>query len=104
MRSLQKEINQLEGRVERTFTAADEAIFKDAKKDDFVRQAYKYLIASLNIICSQLLQTVDKTGEVMREIRDLEEQIANESKKNTASNLDKITDDFKEKKKENEAG
>ncbi|XP_077975450.1 coiled-coil domain-containing protein 22-like [Styela clava] len=100
MRSLQKEINQLEGRVERTFTAADEAIFKDAKKDDSVRQAYKYL-ASLNINCSQLLQTVDKTGEVMREIRDLEEQIANESKKNTASNLDKITDDFKEMKKEN---
>lgn len=37
----------------------------------------------------------------MREIRDLENQIATESERNTTANLKKITSDFKAMKKEN---
>ena len=45
-RMVQKEINQLAGKLERVFTATDEQVFKDAKKDEARRLAYK-LLASL---------------------------------------------------------
>uniref|UniRef100_A0A8B9YZ84 Coiled-coil domain-containing protein 22 n=1 Tax=Bos mutus grunniens TaxID=30521 RepID=A0A8B9YZ84_BOSMU len=66
-----------------------EEITKDAKKDDAVRKAYKYL-AALHENCSQLIQTIEDTGTIMREVRDLEEQIETEMGKKTLSNLDKI--------------
>lgn len=74
--------------------------FQDAKKDDAVRKAYKYLAALHEVRepwawwagsrglaqvqalysccfqnCSQLIQTIEDTGTIMREIRDLEEQV-----------------------------
>ncbi|PIK59865.1 putative coiled-coil domain-containing protein [Apostichopus japonicus] len=72
-RSLQKEINKASGKLNRTFTATDEMIFKDAKKDESVRKAYKFL-ASLHESFDQLIKTVEDTGSIMREIRDLEDQ------------------------------
>ncbi|CAK8697465.1 unnamed protein product [Clavelina lepadiformis] len=99
-RAVQKQINQMRGRIDRTFTAADEIIFKDAKKDVNVKQAYKYLV-SLHDNCNALIQTVEATGAIMREIRDLEDQINAETKKNAEENLAKIMKDFKEMKKEN---
>uniref|UniRef100_A0A674HLX3 Coiled-coil domain-containing protein 22 n=1 Tax=Taeniopygia guttata TaxID=59729 RepID=A0A674HLX3_TAEGU len=44
-RALQKEINALVGKLERTFSVTDELLFKDAKRDEVVRKAYKYLAA-----------------------------------------------------------
>ena len=46
MRMVQKEINSLTGRLERVFTVTDEQVYKDAKKDEARRTAYK-LLASL---------------------------------------------------------
>ena len=45
-RAVQKEINQLSGKLDRLFTVTDEQVFKDAKKDEARRAAYK-LLASL---------------------------------------------------------
>ena len=45
-RVVQKEINQLSGKLDRLFTVTDEQVFKDAKKDEARRAAYK-LLASL---------------------------------------------------------
>ena len=45
-RMVQKEINQLAGKLERVFTMTDEQVFKDARKDEARRMAYK-LLASL---------------------------------------------------------
>lgn len=44
-RALQKDINQLSEKLERTFFVTDELIFRDAKKDDAVRASYKQLAA-----------------------------------------------------------
>ncbi|KAF6730207.1 Coiled-coil domain-containing protein 22 [Oryzias melastigma] len=44
-RELQKEINSLTGKLDRTFAVTDELVFKDAKKDESVRKSYKYLAA-----------------------------------------------------------
>ena len=42
-RMVQKEINQLDGKLDRVFTMTDEQIYKDAKKDEARRIAYKLL-------------------------------------------------------------
>ncbi|MEE6520545.1 hypothetical protein FKM82_018452 [Ascaphus truei] len=46
--------------------------------------------------CSQLIQTIEDTGTILREIRDLEEQIEiKRLAKKTLSNLQKILEDYK---------
>nr|XP_060619208.1 coiled-coil domain-containing protein 22 [Anolis sagrei ordinatus] len=99
-KELQKEINSLTGKLDRTFAVTDELIFKDAKRDEAVRKAYKYL-AALHENCSQLIQTIEDTGTILREIRDLEEQIESETSKKTLSNYERILGDYQAVKQEN---
>ncbi|MEQ2268255.1 Coiled-coil domain-containing protein 22, partial [Xenotaenia resolanae] len=73
-KELQKEINSLTGKLDRSFAVTDELVFKDAKKDESVRKSYKYL-AALHENCNLLIQTIEDTGTILREIRDLEEQV-----------------------------
>ena len=40
---VQKEINQLSGKLERIFTVTDEQVYRDARKDDARRKTYKLL-------------------------------------------------------------
>ncbi|XP_062975204.1 coiled-coil domain-containing protein 22 [Elgaria multicarinata webbii] len=101
-KELQKEINGLTGKLDRTFAVTDELVFKDAKRDEAVRKAYKYL-AALHENCSQLIQTIEDTGTILREIRDLEEQIESETSKKTLSNLERILSDYRAMKQENVA-
>jgi hypothetical protein len=49
-------------------------LFQDAKRDETARKAYK-LLATLHSDCSDLVQMVEETGAIVREIRDLEEQV-----------------------------
>ncbi|XP_033215931.1 coiled-coil domain-containing protein 22 homolog [Belonocnema kinseyi] len=98
-RSIQKEINTLTGRLERSFTVVDELIFRDARTNDASRKAYK-LLATLHSDCSDLVNLVEETGATVREIRDLEEQIDSESTKNVGDNLERITADLKQMKQE----
>uniref|UniRef100_A0A8C5A171 Coiled-coil domain-containing protein 22 n=1 Tax=Gadus morhua TaxID=8049 RepID=A0A8C5A171_GADMO len=79
-----------------------EEITKDAKKDESVRKSYKYL-AALHENCSQLIQTIEDTGTILREIRDLEEQIETESGNKTVANLERILADYKAVREENSA-
>uniref|UniRef100_H3A607 Coiled-coil domain-containing protein 22 n=1 Tax=Latimeria chalumnae TaxID=7897 RepID=H3A607_LATCH len=101
-KELQKEINHLTGKLDRTFVVTDELVFKDAKRDEAVRKAYKYL-AALHENCTQLIQTIEDTGTIMREIRDLEEQIETENGNRTLSNLERILEDYRAMKHENAA-
>ncbi|GFG34309.1 hypothetical protein Cfor_08935 [Coptotermes formosanus] len=101
-KELQKEINNLTGQLDRSFTVADELIFQDAKRDETARKAYK-LLATLHSDCSDLVQMVEETGATVREIRDLEEQIETESAKNVGANLDRISADLHQMKQESAA-
>ncbi|XP_076643832.1 coiled-coil domain-containing protein 22 homolog isoform X2 [Halictus rubicundus] len=101
-REIQKEINTLTGRVERSFTVVDELIFRDARTNEASRKAYK-LLATLHSDCSELVNLVEETGATVREIRDLEEQIDSESTKNVGANLERITADLKQMKQETAA-
>ncbi|NXN93076.1 CCD22 protein, partial [Rhinopomastus cyanomelas] len=99
-RTLQKEINSLGGKLERTFSVTDELLFKDAKRDEVVRKAYKYL-AALHENCAQLIQTIEDTGTIQREIRDLEEQIEGETSAKPPGSLDRILSDCRALREEN---
>ncbi|XP_031733399.1 coiled-coil domain-containing protein 22 isoform X2 [Anarrhichthys ocellatus] len=101
-KELQKEINNLTGKLDRTFAVTDELVFKDAKKDESVRKSYKYL-AALHENCNQLIQTIEDTGTILREIRDLEEQIETENGSKTVANLERILEDYKAIRQENSA-
>lgn len=101
-KQLQKEINSLTGKLDRSFAVTDELVFKDAKKDESVRKSYKYL-AALHENCNQLIQTIEDTGTILREIRDLEEQIETENGNKTLDNLERILEDYKAIRQENAA-
>ena len=72
-RIIQKDINYLAGRLDRAFTETDELMFRDAKSDEFVRKAYKN-VATFHESCATLIQAVEATGSIMREMKDLEDE------------------------------
>ncbi|KAG6464333.1 hypothetical protein O3G_MSEX014447 [Manduca sexta] len=88
-RQLQKEINSLEGQLERCFSIADETLFRDAKKDDQAKKAYK-LLALLHSECNTIVSLVNDMGSLQRDIVDLEENIKTETAKRTEDTLKKI--------------
>lgn len=88
-RQLQKDINTLEGQLDRCFSIADETLFKDAKKDDQAKKAYK-LLALLHSECNTIVSLVNDTGALARDIVDLEENIKTETAKRTEDTLRKI--------------
>ncbi|KAL0839509.1 hypothetical protein ABMA28_016214 [Loxostege sticticalis] len=88
-RQLQKEINSLEGQLDRCFSIADETLFRDAKKDDQAKKAYK-LLALLHSECSTIVSLVNDTGTIARDIVDLEDNIKTEKAKKAEETLKKI--------------
>ncbi|XP_017774067.1 PREDICTED: coiled-coil domain-containing protein 22 [Nicrophorus vespilloides] len=98
-RRVQKEINQLTGQLERSFTLSDALIFKDAKYDEVSRKAYK-LLATLHINCDGIIQTVNDLGFIERESRNLQDQIDAELDKDMATKLERVNADIVELRKE----
>ena len=99
-RELQKEINKLQGQLERSFSLADELLFKDAKKDEVIRRSYKHL-ATLHESCETLISSIEETGNIRREICQLQDQVDNESEKKVNTNLQRLKDDYNQMKQEN---
>ncbi|OWR42640.1 coiled-coil domain-containing protein 22 [Danaus plexippus plexippus] len=98
-RQLQKEINTVEGQLDRCFSIADETLFKDAKRDDQAKKAYK-LLALLHSECNTIVSLVNETGVLSREIIDLEDNIKAEKSKRTEDILQKIHLDLSKLQKE----
>ncbi|CAB3236271.1 unnamed protein product [Arctia plantaginis] len=92
-RQLQKDINNLEGQLDRCFSIADETLFRDAKKDDQAKKAYK-LLALLHSECNTIVSLVNDTGTLARDIVDVEENIKTETAKRTEDTLTKIQMDL----------
>ncbi|EFA01483.2 Coiled-coil domain-containing protein 22 homolog-like Protein [Tribolium castaneum] len=98
---VQREISNLTGQVDRSFTLADELIFRDAKQDETARRAYK-LLAQLRDDCSSIIKAVTDLGAVERECRNLQEQIDSETGKESAVKLERVNKDLQEMRKETE--
>jgi len=101
IRSAQKDINMLSGKLDRSFTAADELIYKDATRDDFIKRAYKCFV-SLHEHCASIISHIENAGHLEREMRDLDDQIDNESQRSVDTTLESLVNDFCEMKTANE--
>ncbi|OTF80383.1 coiled-coil domain-containing protein [Euroglyphus maynei] len=73
-KAVQKDINNLNGKIERSFTIADEVLFREARQNDWNRNCYKSL-ALLQSTFTELLQAINEIGVHLREIRKLEEMV-----------------------------
>lgn len=99
-RGLQKELNRLTDKLERTFQVTDGQLFKDAKTDECARRSYKMLVA-FHSDCDHIYKIVEDIGVIIREIRDLEDQIEVESQKNMTTNLETLIGEYKKIRDEN---
>ncbi|CAO1395715.1 unnamed protein product [Diamesa hyperborea] len=92
-RDMQKSINSLNGQLGRQFTVTDDLLFKTAKRDEHSKKAYKLLIV-LHSEFSELINLIESTGSIQRELRELEEHIENERQQNVGDKLEQITKDL----------
>ena len=92
-RVVQKEINTLNGKIERVFIETDEIIFRDAKNNELCKQAYK-LLANLQSEFNALVRALDDIGSMNRELRDLEDMLLREKDKNVAAQIVKVEHDL----------
>ena len=90
---VQKEINGLNGKIERSFIETDEMIFRDAKNNDQCRKAYK-LLANLQSEFNALVRGLDDIGTINRELRDVEDLLTREKEKNISQQTEKVTKDL----------
>ncbi|RNA38154.1 coiled-coil domain-containing protein [Brachionus plicatilis] len=100
-KSIQKELNQMNGKLERIFNTTDELIFKDAKLSETNKAVYRLFI-NINTQYEKLIEDLEQTSHLDRECRDLEEQVNLESQNKIADNMHKVMGDLKQIKKENE--
>lgn len=99
-RTIQKEINILSGKLERTFTVVEGTAYKEAASNERVRQVYR-AVAAVHEGCGELVDIVRETGATQREISDLREQVDLEKTKNVEEKLEQLRVDLNQVKKEN---
>lgn len=66
---------------------------QNAKRDEHAKAAYKNL-ATVHADCADLVRLAEETGAIVREIRELEDQIETERSRNVAANLQRISGDL----------
>ncbi|KAK7066834.1 hypothetical protein SK128_000984 [Halocaridina rubra] len=99
-RTIQKEINTLSGKLERTFAVVESTAFREAESNERARQVYR-AVAAVHEGCGDLVDIIRETGAVQREISDLREQVDLEKSKKVAENLEQLKSDLNQFKKEN---
>jgi len=97
---IQKDINTLSGRLDRTFAVADELIFKLADKDKNVAQSYKLLVA-IHSDFSRIIKNLEEIGNLKRQQRDLEDKRELEMGKSVEDKLNRLKADMTQMQHEN---
>ncbi|KAE9591053.1 hypothetical protein Lal_00021509 [Lupinus albus] len=85
-REVQLESNSIQERLHRTYTVADEMVFREAKKDPTGKQVYR-LLASIHEGFGQISDKIIATDRIRREIAEYEMKLAS-TKPTTSTNLD----------------
>ena len=75
IRNLQREINQLTGKVTRTYTVVEETVFKHSNLTDYSKTCYK-LISELDATYDKLINEIESCGQTKREILRFEEIVS----------------------------
>ena len=102
-RSLQKEITSLTGKVQRSFSVADETVFSSAKQktDEFSKKSYK-LLAQVHEETNRLSQGIESCGVTRRDVIGLEESVQKQQGFEIDSKLQKIQADILQVKQSNQ--
>lgn len=66
---------------------------QNAKRDEHAKATYK-LLATLHADCGDLVRSCEETGQVVRDVRELEDLIETEKSRNVAANLQRIAKDL----------
>ncbi|KAL9444739.1 hypothetical protein AB3S75_017846 [Citrus x aurantiifolia] len=98
-RELQLESNSIQERLHRTWAVVDDMIFREAKKDQVGRQAYR-LLTSIHESFEQVSEKILATDRVRREIAEYEKKLAAVASRSL--NVDKLQADVDVIMKENE--
>ena len=93
-------MNSAQETLARAFLLVDELIFKDAKKDELCKEAYKVLSA-IHAGFADLTRKVEETGRVARAMRDLERKIEEFAKQ--PLDLERVLQDIEAVAQENHA-
>ncbi|VDO37426.1 unnamed protein product, partial [Onchocerca flexuosa] len=99
---LQKEIKSNAGKLERSFTVVEGKLYKDVEKDASMQKAYR-LLMKIHGEYSSVITGIDFSGQLEREIEELNDQIAMQHQKNIDEKFERIVNDWMEIKKENVA-
>merc|ERR1711874_334653 len=94
VKSVQKDINNLNGKLERTFieiTFTMENMINN--KEPYIEQSLD-ITRKIHANASDIVETIRKTGAIGREIRDMESQIKNEESRDLKSKIGKLSQDF----------
>ena len=73
-----------------------------AKSDETARRIYKLLV-SLHSDCNEILKLVNECGSMSREIKDVEEQVETQLRKNITKKMRQLTADLEQMRAENES-
>jgi len=99
-RNVQKEINSITDKLNRTFAEVEEMIFQDAKKDPIGSETYK-LTAGLHETFSTLTDTITKTGQASNSGLLLADKIDKVNSRVTTLNMKQIEEDLTQVREEN---
>ncbi|VDK45411.1 unnamed protein product [Anisakis simplex] len=100
-RQIQKEINSLIGKLDRTFTVVEEKLYRDTQRDVTMQKAYRLLV-KIHEQCSWVISATEACGRLNREIDELNDQIALQQQKRLDETLEKLLNDWMEVKNEND--
>ncbi|KAI7695599.1 hypothetical protein SSS_05343 [Sarcoptes scabiei] len=93
-KTIQKDINSLNGKIERSLTVADEVLCCDVKQNEWNRKCYQNL-QLLRSSFTELLKAISEIGFNLREIKV-------ENQRKTSANLIRINADLEEIRNEND--
>eukprot|EP00095_Tigriopus_kingsejongensis_P011862 maker-scaffold180_size281610-snap-gene-0.38 protein:Tk11862 transcript:maker-scaffold180_size281610-snap-gene-0.38-mRNA-1 annotation:"coiled-coil domain-containing protein 22 isoform x2" len=102
IKSTQKDINLLDGKLFRTYAEVDRIIFDTATKDSSYIPAYK-MVTNLHHLCQEIIDRIGANGKVKRLVRDLRSQVENEKAKSIQANAQSLEADLSLIKSENDA-
>ncbi|KAM9955729.1 hypothetical protein ACTFIW_001932 [Dictyostelium discoideum] len=101
-KNLQKEINTITDTAVRTFELVKDLLYNDAKKDQTAKQAIKSF-AIIDDKFQKLFKTIDETGNFQNNILNLNSKIEHVSQKTNTLNSDRVVQDLKNIKSENQS-
>ncbi|KAH7724537.1 DXImx40e protein [Aphelenchoides avenae] len=100
IRKLEHEIDSLNGKLDRTFTAVDRWLGKQAEVDQRMQKAYKTLVRFYEQ-CALVKTALEERGQINRIIDELTDEIEIESQKSVDAQLERLLSDLMMIRQEN---